>query len=60
MISDIVTPFVTHVLCLCIGIVLGLCVSSDHWRQHLVDKGLAEWQIIEGTREVEFKWKENP
>ena len=58
MMTDIVTPFVTHVLCLCIGIVLGLCVASDIWRQKLVDNGYAEWQIIEGTREVEFKWKE--
>ncbi len=58
MISD-VTPFVTHVFCLFMGIVLGLCVASDHWRQTVVDKGYAEWQIVKGTKEVEFKWKEN-
>jgi len=41
------------------GGVLGSCICSDSWRQELVDKGFAEWQIVAGTREVEFKWKEN-
>lgn len=56
---DDITPFVTHVLCLLVGIVLGLCVASDIWQQKLVDNGYAEWQIVKGTKEVEFKWKEN-
>lgn len=42
-----------------VAIVLGWCLSSDSWRQELVNKGFAEWQIVAGTREVEFKWKEN-
>lgn len=54
-----IAPFVTHFLCVFMGIVLGLCIASDHWRQVIVDKGYAEWQIVEGTKEVEFKWKEN-
>ena len=57
MIND-VTPFLTHVLCLFLGIVLGLCMASDHWRQKIIDKGYAEWRIVEGTKEVEFVWKE--
>ena len=56
--DDIVTSVITHVLCWCIGTVLGLCLASDHWRQQIVDKGFAEWQIVKGTKEVEFKWKE--
>ena len=42
-----------------VGIVLGWCLSSVSWRQELVSKGFEEWQIVAGTREVEFKWKEN-
>lgn len=41
-----------------VGGVFGWCLCSDSWRQEIVNKGFAEWQIIEGTREVEFKWKE--
>lgn len=48
----------TAVLSLFLGFVVGWCLSSDSWRQEIVNKGFAEWQIIEGTREVEFKWKE--
>lgn len=46
-------------MALIFGGVLGWCICSDSWRQELVDKGFAEWQIVAGTREVEFKWKEN-
>lgn len=42
-----------------IGSVFGWCICSDSWRQEIVDKGFAEWQIVKGTRQVEFKWKEN-
>ena len=41
------------------GSFIGWGVTSDLWRQEIVDRGFAEWQIIAGTREVEFKWKEN-
>lgn len=46
-------------MALIFGGVLSWCICSDSWRQELVDKGFAEWQIIAGTKEVEFKWKEN-
>lgn len=36
----------------------GYAISADYWRQQAVDKGFAEWQIISGTKETEFKWKE--
>lgn len=42
-----------------VGGVLGWSLCSDSWRQEIVDKGFAEWQIVKGTRTVEFKWKEN-
>ncbi len=58
--EDSPTLFVIAVtIALFVGGVFGWCLSSDSWRQELVDKGFAEWQIVEGTREVEFKWKEN-
>ena len=41
-----------------LGSALGFVISADHWRQEIVDKGFAEWHIIPGTRETEFKWKE--
>ena len=40
------------------GSVFGWCLCSYSWRQEIVGKGYAEWQIVKGTREVEFKWKE--
>lgn len=45
-------------LVLFIGLVIGWSVNSDSWRQELVDKGFAEWHIVTGSRETEFKWKE--
>lgn len=41
------------------GSFIGWGITSDHWRQEIIDRGFAEWQIVAGTREVEFKWKEN-
>lgn len=32
--------------------------QRDSLKQQAVDKGFAEWQIISGTKEIEFKWKE--
>lgn len=32
--------------------------QRDALKQEAVDKGFAEWHIISGTKETEFKWKE--
>jgi hypothetical protein len=32
--------------------------QRDSLKQEAVDKGFAEWHIISGTKETEFKWKE--
>ena len=32
--------------------------QTDALKQEAVDKGFAEWHIISGTKETEFKWKE--
>jgi hypothetical protein len=32
--------------------------QRDALKQEAVDKGFAEWQIVTGTKELEFKWKE--
>lgn len=40
---------------------VGLILSAnqrDNLKQEAVDKGFAEWHIISGTKETEFKWKE--
>ena len=34
------------------GAVVSFSVTSDHWRQEMVNKGFAEWQIIKGTTEL--------
>lgn len=50
----------------CVGITIILtaglfAVASqrDSLKQEAVDRGFAEWHIVAGTKEVEFKWKEN-
>lgn len=57
--EDFIQTVLLCVLFCFLGIVGGLCAASDYWRQQIVDKGFAEWQIVKGTKEVEFKWKEN-
>lgn len=56
--ENILTAFVFGVG-LFFGIAFGYAVKEDHWQQEIVDKGFAEWQIVTGTKELEFKWKEN-
>jgi hypothetical protein len=41
------------------GSFIGYGITSDYFHQEIVDRGFAEWQIVTGTSEVEFKWKEN-
>lgn len=57
--TDLIAQFITHILCLFMGVALGACLANDYWRQVLVDKGYAEWRVIKGIKEVEFTWKEN-
>jgi hypothetical protein len=49
---------IAFVIGLLFGSTFGFIISADHWRQEIVDKGFAEWQIISSTKETEFKWKE--
>lgn len=57
----------TPYLCLCalgLGLFLGHLYSESFSRtstqQEAVDRGFAEWHVIEGTSETEFRWKEAP
>ena len=59
----------TATLCLCLcalglGLLLGhLCGESfgrSSAQQEAVDRGFAEWRVIEGTSLTEFRWKEVP
>jgi hypothetical protein len=36
-----------------------VAAQRDALKQEAIDKGFAEWQIVTGTKELEFKWKEN-
>jgi hypothetical protein len=31
--------------------------QRDELKQQAVDRGFAEWRIIKGSKETEFKWK---
>ena len=39
------------------GALFAMAITSDNWRQDIIDHGFAEWQLVNGTKEVEFKWK---
>jgi len=41
-----------------IAVLFAVADERDSLKQQAVDKGFAEWQIISGTKETEFKWKE--
>lgn len=56
--SDVSFSAVTFLIGLIFGAVFSVAIMSDLWRQDVVDRGFAEWQIVKGTRELEFKWKE--
>lgn len=59
MIINIATLFSICLLSLAAGLILGMSVENSIWAQEMVNRGYAEWQIVTGTKEVEFKWKEN-
>jgi hypothetical protein len=48
------------VICFILLLITALMVAQqrDELKQQAVDKGFAEWHIISGTKETEFKWKE--
>lgn len=48
------------VICFILLLVAALMVAHqrDELKQEAVDRGFAEWRIIKGTKETEFKWKE--
>lgn len=58
--SDITFSAVTFLIGCLVGALFSFAIMSDLWRQDVVDRGFAEWQIIKGTRELEFKWKDEP
>lgn len=58
MINDTIALFIIFVLCLVVGLGLGMSIENSIWRKEMVNRGYAEWQIVKGTKEVEFKWKE--
>ncbi len=47
------------VICSILLLVAALMVAHqrDELKQEAVDRGFAEWRIIKGTKETEFKWK---
>lgn len=42
-----------------IGLIYGLVLGAKAVRQEVIDKGFGAWQTVNGTTQVEFKWKEN-
>ena len=54
----IITILLMFILGMFAGGISGYCIASDFWKQQVVDKGFAEWNIVTGSRQTEFKWKE--
>jgi hypothetical protein len=57
--KDIVILFaILTVAALLIGFVIGSATQESSWQQEIVNKGFAEWHLVDGTRQTQFKWKE--
>lgn len=56
--NSIIFLFATG-LGLLIGFAIGFSLEDNYWQQEIVNKGFAEWHLVDGTRQTEFKWKEN-
>ncbi len=37
---------------------IGFSIQESYWQQEIVNKGFAEWRLVDGTRQTQFKWKE--
>jgi hypothetical protein len=42
-----------------ISLAYGFELGAKAVRQEVIDKGFGAWQTVNGTTELEFKWKEN-
>lgn len=47
------------VAALLVGFAIGFATQESRWQQEIVNKGFAEWHLVDGTRQTQFKWKEN-
>ena len=56
------TPEWLMALCFLLMLAAAFMVANQHdeLKQEAVDRGFAEWHVIEGTSETEFRWKEVP
>lgn len=50
--------FVFCILLSLISLVYGFQLGAKAVRQEVIDKGFGSWQTVNGTTQVEFKWKE--
>ena len=56
--DDILFVVIAIVAALLIGFAIGFITEKNSWQQEIVNKGFAEWHLVEGTRATKFKWKE--
>ncbi len=56
--NDILFVSIAIVAASLIGFVIGFATQESSWQQEIVNKGFAEWHLVEGTRATKFKWKE--
>jgi hypothetical protein len=40
------------------GFIFGFATQESYWQQEIINKGFAEWHLVDGTRQTQFKWKE--
>jgi hypothetical protein len=43
---------------LLLGFIIGFASQESYWQQEIINKGFAEWHLVDGTRQTQFKWKE--
>ena len=57
--NDILFVVIATVAALLIGFAIGFAIQESYWQQEIVNKGFAEWHLVDGTRQTQFKWKEH-
>ena len=56
--NDILFVVIAIVAALLFGFIIGFITQESSWQQEIVNKGFAEWHLVDGTRQTQFKWKD--
>ena len=56
--NDILFVSIAIVAASLIGFAIGFITQESYWQQEIINKGFAEWHLVDGTRQTQFKWKD--